>query len=271
MKTIKYITATLILFFMTGCQDVIPVDLNSTASRLVIDASINWYKGTTGNEQTIKLTKTTDYYSADIPAVSGAIIFITSNGINFNFIEIPNTGKYVCTNFVPVIGQNYDLTVMVENQTYIASEKFIDVPQIEPTVDQDNSAGVSGDEIKLKFHFQDNGHINNYYLTRFDCSIAPFPEFDVKDNETSAGNLLFKNYDHKDLKAGDVVKFSLFGISKPYSNFMDILLNAADSGKPFQSTPTNARGNIINQTNESNFALGYFRLTEADTKTYVVQ
>jgi hypothetical protein len=271
MKTIKYSIASLMLLFITGCQDVIPVDLNTTPPRLVIDASINWYKGTSGNEQTIKLTKTTDYYSTNIPVVSGAVIYITANGTNFNFTEIPNTGKYVCTNFIPVINQNYVLTVISENQTYNASETLIQVPKIEPKVDQDNHSGLSGDDIQIKFYFQDNGHKFNYYLTRLDCNIAPFPEYDAKDNESSTGNLLFKNYDHKDLKTSDTVKLSLFGISEECRNYIDILLNAADSGGFFNSTPSNARGNIINQTNESNFALGYFRLSEADTKTYIVQ
>ena len=44
----------------------------------------------------------------------------------------------------------------------------------------------------------------------------------------------------------------------------------AGSG-PFQTPPVNARGNIINQTNEKNFAMGYFRLGEVSSVDYTIQ
>jgi hypothetical protein len=54
---------------------------------------------------------------------------------------------------------------------------------------------------------------------------------------------------------------------------MNILLDVAGSngGSPFATPPATVRGNIINQTNNDNFALGYFQLSEMDTKNYVVQ
>jgi len=43
----------LFLIILTSCEDVIDVDLQDAPSRLVIEASIDWEKGTTGNNQTI--------------------------------------------------------------------------------------------------------------------------------------------------------------------------------------------------------------------------
>lgn len=271
MKYIQFITAILGLFFLTSCEDVIDVDLNTAPSRLVIDASINWYKGTDGSQQTIRLTRTSAYYAPAVPLVSGATVYITSAGNTFNFAETANAGEYVCTNFVPVIGQNYVLTVIAEGETYTASETLFPVPPIAPEVEQDNDAGVTGDDIEITFHYQDNGNLYNYYFIRLDCPIAPFPELHTRDNEFAYGNLLYSNYDHEDLAAGDPVTFTLYGISEPYQNYMGIVINASDSGGPFETTPANARGNIVNQTNAGNYALGYFRLSEADTKTYIVE
>ena len=49
-------------------------------------------KGTPGNEQSIKLTTTADYFNNTVPVVNGAIVRITdSNNIIFNFFYFTNT------------------------------------------------------------------------------------------------------------------------------------------------------------------------------------
>ena len=54
---------------------------------------------------------------------------------------------------------------------------------------------------------------------------------------------------------------------------MNKLLNIAGGGggNPFATPPATLRGNIVNQTNEANFPLGYFSLGEVDTAIYTVQ
>lgn len=54
---------------------------------------------------------------------------------------------------------------------------------------------------------------------------------------------------------------------------MNILSSVAGSsgGGPFQSPPTTVKGNIKNQSNFDNYPLGYFRLSEADVKSYTIQ
>ena len=76
---IHYLALILITISFSSCEDVVDVDLNTAKPRLVIDASIKWQKGTSGNEQKIKLSTTTDYFSNVIPVVSGATVFITNS------------------------------------------------------------------------------------------------------------------------------------------------------------------------------------------------
>lgn len=45
---------------------------------------------------------------------------------------------------------------------------------------------------------------------------------------------------------------------------------SGNGGSPFQTTPSGVRGNIVNQTNSKNFAYGYFRLSEVDVKTILL-
>jgi hypothetical protein len=59
MKKIHLFFVIISAIFFLSCEDVVTVDLNTAPPKLVIEASINWYKGTPGNEQKIKLTTTT--------------------------------------------------------------------------------------------------------------------------------------------------------------------------------------------------------------------
>lgn len=52
---------------------------------------------------------------------------------------------------------------------------------------------------------------------------------------------------------------------------LQIYEEATSDGGPFQTTPDNAKGNIVNLTNEENRPLGYFRLSEVDAAKYIVQ
>jgi hypothetical protein len=99
------------------------------------------------------------------------------------------------------------------------------------------------------------------------------PEYDVIDDDFFQGNQMFGLYANEELKASDEIDFTLHGISQRYYNYMNILLGIAGSngGSPFQTPPATVRGNIINQTNLNNFALGYFSLSETDHQTYRVQ
>lgn len=257
---------------LISCEDVVDVDLNTAAPKLVIDASIKWQKGTLGDEQTIKLSTTTGYFENTIPIVSGAIVFITdSNLIQYDFIEDIGTGNYICTNFNPVLNETYVLTVIHDGQTYLATENLIPSPTID-SVEQNDEGGFTGDEIEVKFFFQDDGLVDNFYLIQFNPSFLNLPEYDVVDDEFFQGNQMFGLYFNEDLEVADDLTFTLHGISERYYNYMNVLLGVAgNSGGPFQAPPATVRGNIVNQTNFDNYALGFFRLSEIDTMSYTVQ
>lgn len=276
-KTVKILSLIVLLFTtlfsFLSCEDVVEIDLDTAPPRLVIDASIKWQKGTAGNEQTIKLTTTTDFYSSTIPTVSGATVFITDgNGIQYDFIETPGTGNYVCTNFNPEIRQTYTLTVIHDSQVYTATESLIEVPTID-SIEQNENGGFTGDQKEVKFFYQDNGLIDNYYLEEYNSSFTILPEYDVIDDSFFQGNQMFGLYTNEDMKTDDVLQFTLHGISQTYYNYMNILLGIAgtNGGSPFQTPPATVRGNIVNQTNFNNFALGFFRLSEIDTVSYIVE
>lgn len=268
----KNIVFLFVLIFFSSCEDVINVDLDTAAPKLVIDANILWQKGTTGNEQRIKLTTTTSYYSETVPTVSGATVFITNSANEvFNFVEVPNTGEYVCLNFVPVINETYTLTVQYNGITYNSTEKLLATPPIE-TVQQTTVQGISGDVIQVKFFFQDNGLEDNNYLILVKKSDEVIPELGAVSDEFFQGNQMFGFYTDDELEAGNQLTFGLQGMSLRYYNYVNKLINiTASGGNPFATPPATLRGNIVNQNNVDDYPLGYFHLSEVDTREYTIQ
>ena len=273
MKKIYFHHLILMIIFFSSCEDVIKVDLSNSKPILVVEASINWQKGTMGNDQKIKLTTTTDYFSNIIPTVSGATVFIknTANTV-FTFTEIPNSGEYVCNDFVPLLNETYILTVIHNGQTYIASETLNPVAPID-LIEQNNEGGFSGTDIEVKAFYIDPANENNYYLYKYKYSNQAKPDYYVDRDQFFQGNQIFSVSQKGDLKIGDQIEISHFGISKQYFNYMAILMSTAENAArgPFQSPPAKVKGNLINTTNFDNYALGYVRLSEVDRRNYTVE
>ncbi len=271
MKKLLYICILSLSF--NSCEDVIEVELNTAEPRLVIDASLNWRKGTSGQIQQIQLTLTAPYFDNNIPPATGAIVTVTDSNNNiFNFSELDNSGLYQNNTFIPVINEAYTLTIIYNNETYTATESLIPVPSIN-YVEQKNDGGFSGDEIEIKAYYIDPQGVQNFYLFEFITTDPNTISLEVYDDEFTDGNEFFGFYSDENLSSGDVLLIRNSGISKRTFEFINILLQQTDdeAGDPFQTQPTSVRGNCVNQTNPDNYPLGYFRVSEMDIFTYTIE
>ncbi|MBL7712859.1 MAG: DUF4249 family protein, partial [Chitinophagaceae bacterium] len=190
----------------------------------------------------------------------------------FRFAESPEAGTYTCSGFLPVIGETYTLNIVVNGAHYTASETCIGVPDIGNNIVQNNAGGFGGDEVEISYSYQDKDNEDNYYLQGISTPVAAYPEYKPEDDKKSQGKLMQQYFSDKNLKAGDLVKIRLYGISRRYYDYFRKLLTAsgAESG-PFQSIPGAVTGNIINQTHAANLAYGYFRVSEVAVKEYTIQ
>ena len=273
MKNIAFIFLLFIAIFTASCEDVIDLNLDTAEPKLVISASINWKKGSNGNQQKIILSTTTSFYNKDIPKVSGAIITVkNSSNVTFKFIESTTKGEYVCSNFIPVINEKYTLSVVSNGETYTATEVLQAVAPI-TVIEQNNEGGFTGDQIEIKTFYKDPTNQANYYLYRYSYSNQIKSNYYVDQDEFFNGNTFFSVSQNDDLEKGDKVDVTHFGISKQYYNYMSVLVSISNNagGGPFQSPPATVRGNIINTTKFDNYPLGYFALSEVDTKSYIIQ
>ncbi|MFD2892638.1 DUF4249 family protein [Flavobacterium chuncheonense] len=261
------------VLLLSSCEKVVDIELDNAEPKLVIDALIRWQKGTSGNEQLIKLSLTNDFYTSDILPANGATVTLTNSANEiFTFTELQQSGNYVCINFNPVVNETYTLNVTYAGQSYTATNQLLATPSI-TNVEQETVPGFSGeDEIQIKYYFQDDGNVDNYYLLGVINPNKEIPEFGVVEDEFLQGNEIFGFYGSSETEPGITLKLSVENITLGFFNYMSKLIAvASSSGNPFATPPVTLRGNIINETNTENYPLGYFHLSEIDAIDYTVQ
>jgi len=129
---IRYILTILTFSLVLSCEDVIDVDVPTAEPNLVIEASLDWEKGTSGNQQIIKLSWSTPFFQTDQnTAVTGAIVSVTNNDTEdvFPFVD-QNNGTYTTNNFLPILNNSYTLNIEYDGQTFKATETLMPVSDI---------------------------------------------------------------------------------------------------------------------------------------------
>jgi len=267
------------LLFMS-CTDVIDVDVPEAEPRLVVEASIDWQKGTAGNSQVIKLSLSTPYFDnlLETPVTGASVKVINNEDQSEVQFTDQNNGDYATNDFVPIMGQSYTLMVLYDEEIYLASETMTAVTDI-TAVYQTRENGFDKEALEVNIEFIDPAGIDNYYLSKFQRRGDQFQTlFDVKDEFTD-GNKMSIFYEkladedsgEKEFVPGDIVDISLLGISEPYFNYIKLLIEQSQSGGPFSTIPAEIKGNCVNQSNPENYAFGYFRLSEVDKRIYTFE
>lgn len=274
MKKVSITLLFLLSLILISCEEVVQLDMDTAPPRLVVDASINWEKGSKGEYQFIWLSTTTGFYNNTTPKVSGATVFVTnSKGDIFNFSGFKDTdGLYACDHFVPEMSETYTLTVIHEDETYTATETMLPVPQLLNVTQEVSGSITNKDIITVKAYFDDPVNETNFYMNRF-IKNDKSGQSGVFDDRFVNGNLTYTVRIFDDLAKSDKLRIELYGISSQYYDYMSKIFSMISEGNvgPFEVPPSQVRGNVINQSNASNFAYGYFRLSEVSTIEYITQ
>lgn len=254
---------------LTSCEEVVQVDLQESEPRLVVEASINWVKNTTGNNQKIRLSTTVPFYEDETAPVTNAIVKVTSeDGRIFPFVH-ESGGYYVTHDFRPQMGASYELTIQYKDEVYTATETMIPVVDIDH-IEQSKSGGFGGNDYEIKAFYEDPAGQPNYYLFIFRTDKSTL---EIYKDEFTDGNEIFGYYSDEDLEAGDKINIEMAGISRDYYQYLFVLRSQIGNsgGGPFETQPATVKGNIVNQSNKDNFAFGYFRLSEMTNTTYTIE
>lgn len=281
MKT--YIKPLYLIFCLVfiSCEDVIDVNLSEGKTRLVIEASLDWEKGTSGNQQLIKLSTSSPYFQTNVNnEVTGASVKVTNNNTGAEYVfNDENDGTYTISNFVPVIGHTYTLEVVHNGETYTGNETLMSVPSI-TNVTQSVEGGFDDELLEVNIFYTDPVGEENFYLTKYFAEGDLFPVFEDMSDEFVNGNEINDFWEKEDdedanekpFEIGDKVSISLYGISQRYYNYIRLLIEQYDSGgDPFSSTAAQIKGNCINSSNQENYPYGYFRVTQVVKVDYTFQ
>lgn len=278
-----YLKPLCLLFCLVfaACEDVIDIDVSEGKTRLVIEASLDWEKGTVGNQQSIKLSTSSPYFQTNVNNdVTGASVKVTNNNTGAEYVFTDeNDGTYTISNFVPVINHSYTLEVVYNGETYTGNETLMAVPSIN-NVTQSVEGGFDSELLEVNIFYNDPANEENFYLTEYIEEGDLLPLFEDMSDEFVNGNEIndfWEKEDNEDtneepFEIGDKISISLYGISQRYYNYMRLLIEQYDSGgDPFSSTAAQIKGNCINTTNPENYPYGYFRLTEVVKVNYTFQ
>lgn len=266
----KYILPVLFLFTIVSCEKVINVEVPSIEPKLIIDANFEvlFNKNQITANSIVKLSLSSDYFDEEIPAVSNAIVFLTnlSNNTIINFIDTNSDGNFEPINtFIPADDIIYELTVVYNNHTYKGKASKVKSTPLTNVIQGDDTL-FSGKETEIEITFKDEPIIENYYLFNFDRNL--FLSIDDRYFNGSDYNFSFF-YQEEEIELPETVTIRMSGITKEYFTYFEILIGQSgqNSGGPFATAPSSLLGNMINTTEEDNFPLGYFHISETDTFT----
>lgn len=258
---------------LTGCEDVIDVDLPTSEPRLVIDAAFRLFltEDPIDAEGGVRLTLSTSFLNEEIPVVNNATVFITkiNDGTVFPFEEVENSGFYIPSDssIVPELNAEYELTVIYGEETYMATTRLIPTVAIDKIV-QGDATLFGGDETEVIIQYTDNGDREDFYLLDLDFNL-----FLTTDDRFYQGEKFVLSYFYDNVVEGQDITVKINGVDEQLFNYWSILIDQSgqDGGGPFMTPPSTARGNIVNTTNPDNYPLGYFSVSESNRVTITIE
>jgi hypothetical protein len=239
------------ILFLSSCEDVIQLDLESTDSQIVIEASLN----ASSQTATVLISKTNDFYDNTEPEkVSGAIITLQGEtGDTYVFSEA-SPGTYVAENVIASTEEVFNLSVEVEDMVYEAATTVPSAANLKEIIQSDFPSGPFGDEgaILLSAIWDDPAGIENFYRIRtYVDDIFQADSYTVLDDNIRGDGEEITTPIQKGFDENTKVTIELLSIDEAYYDYFFQLASLSGEGAN-STTPYNPTGNF------SNDALGYF-------------
>jgi len=237
-----------IFFLLPSCEKVIDLNLNTSASDIVIQGNVYDYAG----PYTVSISKTVDFTQTNVfPPVTNAVVTISDNAGNSETLIQKTEGKYVTSTLRGIPGVTYTLKVVIQGKTYTASSTMPKAVNIDSIYLQRD---LFGNGTEAVIDFTDPINVDNYYRVDQYVNDTLKSGFYVGDDKLYQGQKISFYLSassltgDKPLIKGDEIKLQLECIDdKVYEYFRTTKGNNGQS-----ASPANPVSNI------SNGALGYF-------------
>jgi hypothetical protein len=260
----KIIPFFLFVCGMYSCQEVITINLNSTAPRVVVEGNINNFPG----PYLIKLSNTTSYFGpAGTNALTGARVLITDNAGHADTLREITPGNYKTSTLIGTIGNTYYLTITASGITYTANSTMPDTVRIDSmsyALRAPRPGSTALPSYSITCSFTDPATVGNYYGFRLYRNAVLLD--DLVSERVVSDKLINGNAQHFRLRdpallVGDSVRVDLVCMDKANFDFYNTLKGTLSAGGPFSAPPANPISNISNGGLGSFGALSYCKRT----------
>jgi len=264
----KFICILFFSIFLTSCEKVIKVDLNTAEKKYVIEAVITDQP----NSCKVLLSQSKNFDEDNtFNGISGAQITITDN--NGSAITLPETsqGVYQPIALTGISGHTYNLTVNVDGKTFTATSTMPALVPFDSLYITERTFFDETNKYATLSYKDPIGKGNAYRYIQYVNGVQEKTIF-VRDDDLTDGraiqrNLIYYNNDDDDdegkLKKGDTVKVDMLCISYPVYQYW-YSLSESSTGDSQSATPGNPIYNI------QGGALGYFSAHTIQSKTLIV-
>lgn len=286
-RRLPYLIVSLLLL-VSGCEEVIDLELESGEPRLLVRGLIRVDEQEAFVPVRIEVKETGGFFEElPVTQAESAIIQVErfDNGeliestVSSLAEESPGSGIYIpdpnatFDQRIPTVFLNaevrFTLQLRHKGRQYVAQTWYQPVPPIDFVV-QGRATLFEGDETEVIVAFSDPAGRDNFYLFEFDPG-----EFLVTEDRFYQGQLFQFSYFYEDpIPEGTVKTIRILGASEAFYNYMDLLIQQSGLEGPFQPPAATVRGNVIDVTDIDNqdlfnnadrpevYPLGYFAVVQ---------
>lgn len=254
----------LLVMLFSSCEKVIDIQLKDSAPQLVIEGNIT----NVAISPTVNISRTVKFTDPNtFPAVSGALVKITStSGSVFNLTET-SPGKYTYPPLMGRPGRVYTLQVDVNGKTYKAASTMPDPVRLDSITIDEQSFGKEITKNMVVYYTDPPDVKNQYRFILFVNGTQVKNVFARNDlfNDDSVVRVVLYQDDIK-LKAGDRVDIDMECIDPQiYTYWFTFSKQGGNASGNTSTAPTNPPNNFDNEV------LGYFSAHTIQRRSAIVR
>lgn len=268
----KYAIVLFMLILFSSCQEEVVLNLGKLEPVPVIEAI--WTDNSSINH--VKITLTKDYYQeGENEVVENADVFIKNkdSGAVVLFFYSPANKKYLPQNGARgIIGQNYDLSVIIGDKEYVSQGKILPPPVLDSVTVEFKDERLFREEgyyltVYGKIPFTEE---NNYRIRIIENDTLRNSRFDYLLFDDSFGTSILDNgfeLSGFPFKANDKIRLELFRLNQGAFDYLNQLVSLLfNDGGLFSPPPQNPQSNIRLRRGQG-MVLGYFMTSPLLTET----
>jgi len=258
---------------LTSCEDVIELDLENAAPKLVIDATVD----ATARTTQVILTMSNGFYDdINLDFVNDATVNLTlADGSTVNLPMIQDgfygafglnisEGDELTMTIIDGTGNEYKATEKVPYAVAIDSLETIETSSAGPGGGSPFGGSGGGQFYQIFTHWQDDVNQENFYRIRaivndtLQTSLITLTD-DINLNGEAISRPVFQTFE-----AGDTVTMQLLSMDEGSYLYFSDLAEIIGQGLNNSTTPFNATSNFDNDV------LGYFSIFRKDEETIIL-